>query len=91
MNGDALELANMIQNLGQNLNERLENQTKDLKKEISKISVDFATHKSQANLRIQTLEDDQKRDRFWHRVQAVIVLPIAGALHQFATWFGWIK
>ena len=91
MNGDALELAGMIQSLGQNINERLEAQTKDLKKELGDLNIAFAEHKSQANLRIGTLEDDQKRDRFWHRVQVGVIIPLGGAIHQFAQHWGWIK
>lgn len=91
MNGDALELAGMIQSLGQNINERLEAQTKDLKKEIGDLNVAFADHKSQANLRLNTLETDQKRDRLWHRIQVGIIIPLGGAFHQLASHWGWIK
>jgi hypothetical protein len=98
LNGEALELANMIQDLGHGINTKIDIQHNDLTDKISKLSSDFAAHKAATELNVKNLQDDhtdikkqQDSDRIWHRVQTGIVIPVMGVLHQVASHYGWIK
>jgi hypothetical protein len=80
MNGDTLEVMKII---GDNHKEVME--------AINKVGTEFAAHKATTTVEITTLKDQQKSDRFWHKVQTVAVLPVTATFHQIAAHYGWIK
>ena len=76
MNGDALELSNMIQQAERNLS-----------KQISDLRADVAETQGNLGARVSQLEDDTKNDAKWRRLQYVIA-PVSVGLHILARKLG---
>ena len=52
---------------------------------------DFREFRGEAKTQIVGLESSVKDAKLWSNVKLFCVLPVAGALHQIAQHFGWIK
>ena len=63
----------------------------NLAKTVETYHGDFREFRGEYVTKVTVLEDNAKTDRFWHKVQAVCIVPVVGGLHQLAQYLHWIK